>query len=529
MVRVQDLLEGLDVRLLCGEAGLGAPVRWVHISELADPTPWLSGGEVLLSTGMALSGPDEQRAYVERLADHGVAALGFGTGIAHDTVPAPLLEVAQARGFPVFEIPYAVPFLAITESAFTRLVSEEYAVVRQALAAQERLERIVLAERGLGALAAALAEVIDGSVLVLDPRGDLLAGHDVRRGRGEPAVAELARQVRAQASGSAPRVYMEHGAGLVLEVPGGGDHSGEGWLVAARDAGPLSDFHRLTLRWAVTLIGLELLRARVAGETERRLAGDVMASLAAGELRGAELARRLEPFGLGERVAVMALDGPEEDGLREALRAEVGACLVACLEGRAWAIVPAPADAEAAALAQRVGERLADRRAMPVRIGLGRGMGAADARRSLHEARYALETLKVGTPVAAAAGARSNGAPQPVAETQARVRVATHRDIGAFALLLSLHDDESLRVFCDTILEPIETSQGAYSDELIRSLEAFIEENGQWERAAKRLDCHRHTLRYRIRRIEELTGRELDSARDRIDFWLALRGRELVR
>ena len=74
----------------------------------------------------------------------------------------------------------------------------------------------------------------------------------------------------------------------------------------------------------------------------------------------------------------------------------------------------------------------------------------------------------------------------------------------------------------------IEASEGHYGGELMRSLEAFIEENGQWERAAKRLYCHRHTLRYRIRRVEELTGRNLGSARDRIEFWLALRGRELV-
>ena len=62
----------------------------------------------------------------------------------------------------------------------------------------------------------------------------------------------------------------------------------------------------------------------------------------------------------------------------------------------------------------------------------------------------------------------------------------------------------------------------------MRSLEAFIECNGQWEAAARRLYCHRHTLRYRIRKIEELTGRDLGSARDRIEFWLALRGREIV-
>ena len=63
---------------------------------------------------------------------------------------------------------------------------------------------------------------------------------------------------------------------------------------------------------------------------------------------------------------------------------------------------------------------------------------------------------------------------------------------------------------------------------MIRSLETYIEQNGQWERAARELYCHRHTLRYRIRRVEQLTGRDLSKARDRIEFWLALRGRELV-
>jgi len=63
---------------------------------------------------------------------------------------------------------------------------------------------------------------------------------------------------------------------------------------------------------------------------------------------------------------------------------------------------------------------------------------------------------------------------------------------------------------------------------LLRSLEVFIEQNGQWERAARELFCHRHTLHYRIRRVEELTGRDLGRARTRIEFWLALRGRELV-
>ena len=62
-----------------------APIRWVHLSEEADPTPWLSGGELLLITGKLLAGDDVQREYVARLADHGLAGLGFGTGLGFDT------------------------------------------------------------------------------------------------------------------------------------------------------------------------------------------------------------------------------------------------------------------------------------------------------------------------------------------------------------------------------------------------------------------------------------------------------------
>ena len=87
----------------------------------------------------------------------------------------------------------------------------------------------------------------------------------------------------------------------------------------------------------------------------------------------------------------------------------------------------------------------------------------------------------------------------------------------------------ALELYCDSVLGPIEQGDQEYGGELLRSLEAFIEQNGQWERAAREVYCHRHTLRYRMRKVEELTGRDLSRAHDRIEFWLALRARELVR
>jgi purine catabolism regulator len=301
----------------------------------------------------------------------------------------------------------------------------------------------------------------------------------------------------------------------------------EAWLVAIKDAGPLSDFDRLTLHQAVTIVALELLRTRVAGDTERRLAGDVLAAMVRGELGGTDLARRLAPFGLSDRVAVIVVKRPGEgrasavpleEVLSGALRDEAVSALVASTGGLTCALVPGLADEELVGLAERATERAASELGGGLEAGVGRTVAGGDARRSYHEARCALEARAMGS------DARMNGS----SGSSAASRVATYKDLGSFQLLLSLQDDEALRLFCDSILGAIEASEGHYGGELMRSLEAFIEENGQWERAARRLYCHRHTLRYRIRRVEELTGRDLSSARDRIEFWLALRGRELV-
>ncbi len=548
MLTVRELLRSLDVRLLTGEDATDVPVRWVHISELLDPTPWLSGGEVLLTTGMAIDTPERQREFLTTLADNQIAGLGFGTGFSHSEVPPALLEAAAEREFPVFEVPYEVPFIAVTEAAFTQLVNEQYAVLRRALAAHERLERVVLSERGLDALAGTLATLIGAAVLVFDARGELMVQRAFRRTLEPEDVAVLQSELRERRR--VARAFLPSDPGLAdrsLALPVAADGNGAGapagsarsadservpeaWLVAIKDGGPLSDFDRLTLHQAVTIVALELLRGRVAGDTERRLAGDVLAALVGGALSGPELARRLEPFGLVESVAALVVPRPNggrgspspiEDALAMALREEGAPGLVASTGSVICALIKAhpPGEEELFALADRVARRLAVTVGQGVAVGVGRPVTGTEARRTFHEARCAVEALALGVGEPGDKGSASkNGV----------AKVATYKDLGSFQLLLSLQDDEALRLFCDSILGPIEASEGHYGGELMRSLEAFIEENGQWERAARRLYCHRHTLRYRIRRVEELTGRNLSSARDRIEFWLALRGRELV-
>src|SRR5215207_9894756 len=401
MLTVRGLVSEMGLELTTGDAGADAPVRWVHISELPDPTPWLSGGELLLTTGIQLETDERQREFVRLLSGHHLSGLGFGTGFDHEQLPAALLEEARELGFPVFEVPYELPFIALTEKAFTRLVNEQYEVLQRGIAIHKRLERLVLEERGLDEVVRALAAATGGAVCVLSGRGETISSKAFRRPVPEPALEQVREEVvrrseelsagTARASENA-EFAPDHpdiaGRSLVLPVSLRGRGAPQAWLVAARDTGGLGDFERLILQQAVTVVALELMRQRAMRDTERRLAGDVLAEALTGRLSEEELAMRLRPFGIGQEAAVLLC-----------------------------AVVDARDDVDPIALAGRAREVIAEDPAS-LRAAASRAAPVGALRRTFHEARCALE-----------AAALANGSSPPV---------ASYRDLGAFQLLLSL-------------------------------------------------------------------------------------------
>ena len=260
------------------------------------------------------------------------------------------------------------------------------------------------------------------------PRRWAAAGGAVRapaRGARLPALSRRARRPLAGAAGRRRRRRRDRAAAGRAGARG----------VAGRDQGrrPLSDFDRLTLHQAVTIVALELLRGRVAGDTERRLAGDVLAALVEGELTGAELVRRLEPFGLGDTVAAIVVAAPRRvAAVARAGRGRAGAGaargggpgLVASEGPLTCALVAGMEEEELFALAERVARRL---RGTGWRAGRASASGApvagGDARRSFHEARCAVEALAlgvVGEPVERRGAATGAARPAPPTRTSAR-------------------------------------------------------------------------------------------------------------
>jgi purine catabolism regulator len=514
---VGSLAEESGLKLAAGSEGADREIRWVHISELEDPTRWLSGGELLLTTGIQLTSAAKQRRFVELLDGIGLAGIGFGTGFSYKRLPKAIVEAAESRQLPLFEVPYEMPFIAITEHAFGRLVNEQYDVLSRASQLHERLERLVLEGRGLDQVLGSIASAVGGAALVLDPAGRELGRHPRRGGPGA-GVAEIVAgdlESRDGAGSFAPSDPGLAERALVVPVSGRRDASPIAWLAVVSEGPALGDFERLIARQAAMVVGLEMMRERVVHETERRLAGDLLSEALSGRLDPDELMGRLRPFGIAGNAAVLVfdLDDPHAaEADAEAAMAELGAPALVATTGASGhpllcAVVSADGDAPTE-LAGKLRQSLAGAHG-PIRAAASRSTAVGSLRRAFHEARCALEATSL----------QNGEAPD----------VASHEDLGAFTLLLALQDDDALRAYSDGLLEPIERTEGEYGGELLRSLEAFIENNGNWERAARRLYCHRHTLRYRIRKVEELTGRDLGRATDRIELWLALRARELVR
>ena len=184
MLTVRDIadLPGLGLELACGSEGSDNPIRWVHVSELPDPTPWLEGGELLITTGLGmgeLSRP--QREYVRRLAEHGLAGLAFGVGFGWAEPPAALADEAEQMGFPLITVPYDVPFIALTKAISAQLANEQLARVEGALEVHERLAHAVLEGRGAPALLAIVGEHVGCSLALVDEAGRVVGERQAAR------------------------------------------------------------------------------------------------------------------------------------------------------------------------------------------------------------------------------------------------------------------------------------------------------------------------------------------------------------
>ncbi|MEX2504063.1 MAG: PucR family transcriptional regulator ligand-binding domain-containing protein [Egicoccus sp.] len=491
---------GLGLELIAGRTGLDqrGPIRWAHISDTPDPTPWLEGGELLLTTGLGVKDSEAlQQRLIAGLAARGVVAVGFGTGVSLEAVPPAMVAACEAHDLPLITVPYEVPFLAVTRRVSTHIYEEHFATLRAAVALHRQVLATVTAGQGIAAVVGTVGRAMPGATLVaFDFAGAELARHDPARRLDVIDAGEL---WSATTPAGTAAVVGDGQAATRAPVRIGDEL--EAMVVAVTDA-PLLEHEVLLFEQGLAGVSLELSRRRSVREARRDRVDELLDETAAGRSTGALIARALERLGVPMPPAyrVLAVARPQvatdhqlclvvEDALLP-----LGRPVVGHVAGTLYAMVP-DGDDDAAA---RVVAAMRSRGWHEPQVGRSRTKHELEALRSaLREANVALRIED----------------PAPVRDVD---------QLGIGGLLAGIRDDLGATDFVDQVLGPVLAHDGRESAHLVATLRAYLAHGCRPGPAAAELNVHRHTLTYRLDRIRELTGRDPRSGEHLLEYGMAL-------
>ena len=493
MVSVQNIL---DLRALALEPLTvphpDAQARWVASSELEDPSPFLEGGEIVLTTGLVERGPAQWRRFVGQLLDAGVVALGFGVGLSHPEVPRGLRDAATELSLNLFSVPRPVPFIAVSRAVADLLWASERETDRQALQHQQALTDAAIG--GPAELVATLARIVGGDAVLCSPDGSTLAGWPAA-GLVERALPHIARLNAAGMRGASVDIGRDS---RVSVLPVGVGSQADAYLAVEADS-TTAGAQRAAITTAVALLSLDRARARAELEADRRIRAGAL-SLA---LQSDTEAARALLAGTGQsamlpraRAQVVRARGASADLDRALTRlerdaAELGHPLVA-------RVGPGPEVDQLVAIIQSGDDHLEGVLKMLARLEAGVGP----------------------TRPLSAISQSDDGARSALAAASAVRPVVVWTDL-ARSGVDSLLDAGTLATFAENLLDAVLARPDA--TELLDSLRAFLSHNGQVGPAAESLGVHRNTLRNRLGTAEDLLGRSLHDPQFRSDLWVALK------
>lgn len=299
-ITLHELARTLRLPVLAGD--VSRPVGWVHGTELADPTPFLEGGELLLTTGLRPLSAD----YVDRLVRAGVVGLGFGVGLGHDVVPPELVRAAENTGLGLVEVPREVPFIAISKAVSKALAADEYAALTRTSDAQRALSRAAV-RAGVAGVVRRLGQWINGWVVLFDAAGEAVHTHNPRLvpdltgpspdARPLPDLTAEAAKLRT-AGGLASAAFETGGWHVFLQMLG----SRARGVLAVGTAAPLDAADLSIVNTAASLLTLAL--AQNVDATAKELRTCQFRLLLAGQ----------PVDGLPERFRVFLTGTPPDDG-----------------------------------------------------------------------------------------------------------------------------------------------------------------------------------------------------------------------
>lgn len=473
---------------------LDAPLRWVHGSDLLDPTPFLADELLLLTTGTQFAADADAalfRAYVSRLRARGVRGLGFGTEVVRDGIPPLLIEACAAEGIPLFEVPYRTPFIALARANAEAIAAQAYARRTWALAAQRAISLAALRPDGLGATVAELAKQLDTWVGLFDAAGALTQRHPADA-LDDETVAQLTDEVGAvlRRGVRAASTLEVAGARFTLQTLGRGGHLRGAIVIAGAE---LDLEGRGVVTSVIAMAGLALEQNVGLGRARSALRAGLVHSLLTGD---PTLARRVSRELWGPLpsapvlLAVSTVASAQLDAAVDWLELQVTEHRGALFFGR-------------------------DGDGLVLVVGADRG--------DLIERFATLFEASTGVSAPAAYPAFSDAHAQAVSA----LRRALPGTLVAFADLtehgiLSQLDSVEARALAASRLAPLHEHDALHGTQLLLTVRTWLEHDARIDAAAEALGIHRHTVRARVAQAQTLLGIDLRSFPARAELWAAL-------
>ncbi|MEU4346616.1 PucR family transcriptional regulator [Streptomyces sp. NPDC023838] len=536
-ITVQRALELPGLRgglpeVVAGAERLGRTVRWVHAGEVPNIASLLKGGELLLTTGLGLgTRPAEQRAFVRRLAERGIAALVVELGPRFSRLPATIVDTARAAGLPLVALHREVPFVTVTEEIHTEIVNGHYALLQRAEEVHRRCTGALLSGGGVPQVLSILADFTANPVFLETPDGQLLYA---AAGSGEAGADPL--QVWEGLRGQ--REARESGpptGAVLVDVPGGGHGTGavRARLVLLAVAAPLLPVHRMAAERAAGILAVVLMQARQDEELAARGRGDFLTDLAEGRITAEDAPAQAKVLGFkpseGPLLPVVMrltteLSASSPTGnwavLARAVLEELSSVGVPVLlgvrpvEGRVPLLLGLRSESERTAVADRVAAAL---RAGVERAGLARA-----------GAQPVVVVGVAGGWAAASAGLRHAGETAAAAQGLSERPWYDARRLDIDLLLWRLREHPDLAAFVERAIGPLRAHDAASRPPLLPTLETYLAHAGRKAETARELHLNRQTLYNRLARIAELLGTDLDDPQTVLALSLALRARRHV-
>ncbi|MFF3494351.1 PucR family transcriptional regulator [Streptomyces sp. NPDC002795] len=528
-LELPGLRSGLP-EVVAGGERLQRTVRWVHAGEVPNIASLLKGGELLLTTGYGVgTRPAEQRAFVRKLAERGIAALVIELGQRFARLPAALVETARAAGLPLVQLHREVPFVAVTEEIHTEIVNGHYALLQRAEEVHRRCTNALLGGGGVPQVLRILAEFSGNPVFLETADGQLLYAAGAEDDITDPL--QVWEGMRGTHQDEPP------GGAVLVDVPGGGPGAGSvrARLVLLPVSGTLAPVHRIAAERAAGSLAVVLMQARQEEELAARGRGDFLTDLAEGRIAPDDApaqARVLgfKPTGSGPLLpVVMRLPGTPETPmglspgggwavLARAVSEELASVGVPVLlgvrpvEGRVPLLLGLRSESERAAVADRV--------AAALRAGVARaGMQRAGALPPV------VVVGGAGAWGAAAAGLRHAAETATAAQGLDDRPWFDARRLDIDLLLWRLRDHPDLAAFVERAIGPLQEHDRRAKPPLLPTLQTYLAHAGRKAETARELHLNRQTLYNRLARIGELLGTDLDDPQTVLALSLALRAR----